>query len=61
IVGDHHWTSDVIAGALIGYAFGSSVGRSFRRRARGETGQDRAIRIVPVGPGAVGGAVVGVW
>jgi membrane-associated phospholipid phosphatase len=25
-----HWFSDVVAGALIGYAIGTSVGRSFR-------------------------------
>jgi len=34
IDGDHHWTSDVIAGALIGHAIGSTIGRNFRRMYR---------------------------
>jgi membrane-associated phospholipid phosphatase len=28
--GDHHWASDVVAGAMLGHAIGYSVGRSFR-------------------------------
>lgn len=30
--GNFHWTSDVVAGLLIGYAVGLSVGKSFRQR-----------------------------
>jgi membrane-associated phospholipid phosphatase len=29
-LGDHHWASDILSGALIGAAFGHSVGLSFR-------------------------------
>jgi membrane-associated phospholipid phosphatase len=32
LVGDHHWLSDVVAGALIGQAVGDAVGRGFRAR-----------------------------
>jgi len=28
-LGDHHWTSDIVSGALLGEAIGSSVGQSF--------------------------------
>jgi membrane-associated phospholipid phosphatase len=28
-LGDHHWGSDIISGALLGEAIGSSVGQSF--------------------------------
>jgi len=28
-VGDHHWASDIVSGALLGEAIGSSVGKSF--------------------------------
>jgi membrane-associated phospholipid phosphatase len=61
IAGDRHWTSDVVAGALFGYGIGSSVGASFRRRARGERDDARAIRVVPLAAGAWGIAVAGAW
>ena len=61
IAGDRHWTSDVIAGGLFGYAIGSSVGASYRRRARGEREDARAIRVVPMAAGTWGVAVVGAW
>jgi len=32
VEGDHHWFSDVVAGALVGHAIGWSVGRNLRRR-----------------------------
>ncbi len=32
LVGDHHWSSDVVAGALLGQAVGDAVGRGFRAR-----------------------------
>jgi len=28
-LGDHHWTSDIVSGALLGEAIGGSVGKSF--------------------------------
>jgi membrane-associated phospholipid phosphatase len=31
-----HWASDVVAGALIGYAIGTTVGRSFRKLMEGK-------------------------
>ncbi len=36
VVGDRHWTSDVISGALIGHVIGYSVGRGFRRTLAGD-------------------------
>jgi len=32
IEGDHHWASDVLAGAFIGHAIGWTVGKRFRRQ-----------------------------
>jgi membrane-associated phospholipid phosphatase len=73
IVGDRHWTSDVIAGALFGYAIGTSVGGSFRRRALRGPGQERSagdrdrgvlktVTLAPLPhPGAVGMVVSGAW
>ena len=51
VVGDRHWASDVLAGALIGQAIGWSIGTSFRRRAerRGVT-----VQIAPLGGGVFG-------
>jgi membrane-associated phospholipid phosphatase len=58
IVGDHHWASDVVAGALIGQAIGWSVGRSFRERAHGASPVTSRFQLVPlVGGGVTGGAV----
>jgi membrane-associated phospholipid phosphatase len=58
IVGDHHWASDVVAGALIGQAIGWSVGRSFRERAHGASPVASRFQLVPlVGGGVTGGAV----
>lgn len=63
IDGDHHWASDVVAGALIGHAIGWSVGRGFRRRLAGATGGSQdALSVVPVlGPRSGGVAAVGAW
>jgi membrane-associated phospholipid phosphatase len=57
--GDHHWTSDVIAGALVGHAIGNSVGRAFRRRALSDAGSaPPSLELVPLlGPGLMGAAV----
>lgn len=45
VVGDHHWASDVIAGALLGQGIGWSVGQGFRR-ARGEN-KDTGLLVLP--------------
>jgi len=39
-----HWLSDAVAGALIGYAIGKTVGRSFRTLATGNA-QERSFNI----------------
>mgnify|MGYP002400702590 CR=1 FL=1 len=63
IDGDRHWTSDVIAGALLGHAIGYSIGSAFRARTRGTSG-DRGLglRCIPiVGPGLFGVAAGRAW
>jgi membrane-associated phospholipid phosphatase len=60
IAGDHHWASDVVAGALMGQAIGWSVGRSFRERAHGARSRriESRVKLVPlVGGGMTGGAL----
>jgi hypothetical protein len=43
--GTEHWFSDTVAGALMGYAIGSSVGEGFRLdRGRGSLASNRANR-----------------
>lgn len=60
--GDRHWTSDVLAGALIGHAIGFTTGRSFRRRLLGQPAAEDGPRLVPVlGPGLTGLAVQSAW
>lgn len=60
IEADHHWTSDVIAGALIGQAIGWTVGARFRERVDalrygGSEPGPRPLFVAPViGGGAVG-------
>jgi membrane-associated phospholipid phosphatase len=58
---DSHWASDLLAGALIGHAIGSTVGRNFRRRVRGTAKDDRGLDIVPLTTGAAGAALRGRW
>jgi membrane-associated phospholipid phosphatase len=61
MVGDHHWTSDVVAGALIGQAIGWSVGSSFRERRTSTSQAGLHWELVPwLGP-ARGAALVGVF
>jgi membrane-associated phospholipid phosphatase len=52
VVGDRHWTSDVLAGALIGQAIGWSIGSSFRARARGDA--PPRLQLGPTGPSTLG-------
>jgi membrane-associated phospholipid phosphatase len=64
IDGDRHWTSDVIAGALVGHAIGYSVGSAFRRRSRSERDgrRDGGVQLLPiVGPGLCGAAASAAW
>jgi membrane-associated phospholipid phosphatase len=61
LVGDEHWTSDLIAGAVLGQCVGWSIGRAFRARARGESTAS-SFTIVPVlAPGTQGAALVVGW
>jgi membrane-associated phospholipid phosphatase len=57
---DSHWTSDVVAGALVGHAIGWSIGRNFRGRVRGELPRQTSLEVVPL-PGARGLALSGQW
>jgi membrane-associated phospholipid phosphatase len=58
IVGQHHWLSDVVAGALFGQAIGWSIGHDF---ARARTRRDAVSwQIVPM-PGATGLAITGTF
>jgi membrane-associated phospholipid phosphatase len=60
--GDRHWTSDVIAGALIGHAIGYTTGRAFRRRLCGQGTEGPGLQLVPLaGAGTTGVAVQGIW
>ena len=61
IAGDHHWASDVVAGALIGHAIGYSIGKSFRARAQGTGPTSREITLVPLTGRLYGLAVAGTW
>jgi membrane-associated phospholipid phosphatase len=58
--GEEHWTSELLAGAVIGQCIGWSIGRAFRARARGET--PSRVSLVPiVGPSSQGIGIGGVW
>jgi membrane-associated phospholipid phosphatase len=68
LTGDHHWASDLVAGALLGQGIGWSVGRSFAERKRpphdASSGSRRAgaphLDVVPIlSPHVQGLAVVG--
>ena len=50
--GAHHWASDVVAGALMGHAIGSSIGHDFRRMQDTRTPTSR-IALVPFGTAGV--------
>ena len=59
LVGDEHWTSDLIAGAILGQCVGWSIGRAFRNRGRAE---GTRVSLVPmVGPSSQGAAIAGSW
>ena len=56
---DSHWTSDSIAGVLIGQAIGYSIGRNFRMRVRGGSAAE-TIELVPL-DGGHGLGLAGRW
>lgn len=49
--GAHHWASDVVAGAMLGQAVGSSVGRDFRRMQDARDSRPPGLRLMPFGAG----------
>lgn len=59
INGQHHWASDVVAGALIGQAIGWSVGRGFRDQRSGR-GRASAIpmSVMPVSSTTMSGVAI---
>jgi membrane-associated phospholipid phosphatase len=58
--GEEHWTSDLLAGAVIGQCIGWSIGRSFRARALGTT--PPVVSFVPfIAASSRGLAIEGVW
>src|ERR1700690_319211 len=58
--GDEHWTSDLLAGAVLGQWVGWSIGRAFRARARSET--PARVSLVPLlGLSSRGLAIEGAW
>jgi len=58
-----HWLSDIVAGALMGFPIGWTVGKHFRRAADGAgEGDTRRAEIIPlVAPGFVGAAGACRW
>lgn len=60
LTGDHHWASDIVAGALLGQGIGWSVGKSFAERARPGEKSHSVLEVVPLlSPGVQGLAVTG--
>lgn len=59
VVGDRHFTSDVIAGALIGQAIGWSVGSAFRDREDRHAPPSAMVGVVPLLGNVRGCAIVG--
>lgn len=58
--GDEHWTSDVLAGAVLGQCIGWSIGRAFRARVRGDATPELSLASI-VSPSTRGLAVTGAW
>lgn len=56
-LGDHHWASDIVSGALLGEAIGSSVGRGFTSA----TGETVAFGVLPLGTDGAVAHAYGVW
>ena len=56
-LGDHHWASDIVSGALLGEALGSSVGQSFSEA----LGLPGALVLSPVDGTGFGAQWLSVW
>jgi membrane-associated phospholipid phosphatase len=56
-LGDHHWGSDIISGALLGEAIGSSVGQSFSEA----LGIPGALVLTAPGNAGIGGQWLALW
>lgn len=56
-LGDHHWASDIVSGALLGEAIGSSVGQSFSE----SLGVPGTLTIVPMSQTGYGALWFGQW
>lgn len=56
--GQMHWFSDGVAGTLVGYAVGTTVGRDFRKAMDGEAGGRASWRVLPIA--SAGAAGIGV-
>ncbi len=57
ISGEHHWASDVVAGALIGHVIGYTVGNSYRPSHTARTRRDGAqpwVQLAPMSGGCCG-------
>lgn len=62
VVGDRHWASDVVAGALVGHALGYAIGKSFRSRIDGKNQIGvQNVRFVPLAGATYGISAVGAW
>jgi membrane-associated phospholipid phosphatase len=58
--GDEHWTSDLLAGAVVGQCIGWSIGRAFGSRERGEP--TPGLSFAPMmSPSLRGLAITGTW
>lgn len=60
IVGGHHWTSDVLAGAMLGQMIGFTTGRSFRAMGKRER-PSATVQLVPLAGEIRGVALSGTW
>lgn len=56
-LGDHHWASDIVSGALLGEAIGGSVGRSFSEA----LGVPGALLLTPLDANGFGAEWRGLW
>lgn len=52
-LGDHHWASDIVSGALLGEAIGGSVGRSFAASDPAASEHAVTLVVVPLDGGAL--------
>ncbi|HEX8795177.1 MAG TPA: phosphatase PAP2 family protein [Polyangiaceae bacterium] len=60
IVTDNHWTSDILAGGLLGFAFGWAMPLLMHLHRHGEPGADTGILLAPVPIAVDHGAGIGV-